>query len=146
MAIQGERIRILNDVEPREDGGYYSDVDDEDEPMPSRPSSEDGQAPCAYYDADWAMPVVDDWTYARVRNAVQERWLAFAYGEAPWREDRVFVFGPEGETGERSMSIFHARRKTQVWKEALEPLGLGLVQKLGAELCNGPPADSRSRF
>ena len=72
--------------------------------------------------------------------------LAFAYGEAPWREDRVYVFGPEGETGERSMSIFNARRRTQVWKEALEPLGVSLVQKLGVELCNGPPADSRSRF
>lgn len=129
----------------REDGGYYSDSDDEDEPMPSvsrMSSSDDSQA----YDADWAMPVVDDWTYARVRNAVQERWLAFAYSEAPWHEDRVFVFGPEGETGERSMSIFHARRRTQVWKEALEPLGVALVQKVGAELCNGPPVDSRSRF
>ena len=114
------------------------DVDDEDEPMPSRPSSEDGQAPCAYYDADWAMPVVDDWTYARVRNAVQERWLAFAHGDAPWRADRVYVFGPEGEVGERSMSIFAGRRRVEMWKEALEPLGMQLVQKIGIELSNGP--------
>ncbi|RDX46108.1 carboxylesterase [Lentinus brumalis] len=131
------------DYEPREDGGYYSDTDS-DECIPA-PRSADGT--CAYeYDAEWAMPVVDDWTYARVRNAMQERWLAFAYGEAPWREDRVFVFGPEGETGERSMSIFNARRRTGVWREALEPLGVSLVQKLGVELCNGPPADSRTRF
>ncbi|RPD56912.1 carboxylesterase [Lentinus tigrinus ALCF2SS1-7] len=135
------------DDELRSDGGYYSDSDDEEcIAVRSRPSSEgeDGCA-CTYEcDADWAMPVVDDWTYSRVRNAIQERWLAFAYGEAPWREDRVFVFGPEGETGERSMSIFNARRRTQVWKEALEPLGVSVVQKLGVELCNGPPADGRS--
>ena len=104
----------------------------------------DGESDVGGY--GWHVPVVDEWTYARVRDAVQGRWCAFAHGEAPWAEDKVYVFGPEGETGERSMSIFHARRKTQVWKEALEPLGLGLVQKLGAELCNGPPADSRSRF
>ncbi|OBZ77516.1 hypothetical protein A0H81_02579 [Grifola frondosa] len=95
---------------------------------------------------DWAMPVVDDWTYARVRNAVQERWISFANGEAPWQEDKVYVFGPEGEVGERSMSIFQGRRRTATWKEALEPLGMHLVQKVGTELCNGPPLSSRARF
>ncbi|KAI0747095.1 carboxylesterase [Daedaleopsis nitida] len=146
----------------REDGGYYEDEDDNDEPMPARSAasssgsgsldnlhmhtSTDADRDRYQYDAEWAMPVVDDWTYARVRNAVQERWLAFAYGDAPWREDRVFVFGPEGETGERSLHIFHARRRTAVWREALEPLGIALVQKVGAELCNGPPVDARSRY
>ncbi|PIL27775.1 hypothetical protein GSI_10928 [Ganoderma sinense ZZ0214-1] len=137
------------DLVPNENGCYYSDDDDDsssdDEAMITKCGT--GSDGTRYeYDADWAMPVVDDWTYSRVRNAVQERWLAFAYGEAPWREDRVFVFGPEGETGERSMCIFEARRRTQVWREALAPLGIGLVQKLGVELCNGPPADPRPRW
>jgi len=98
------------------------------------------------YADDWAMPVVDDWTYARVRNAVQERWLAFAHGEAPWVEDKVYVFGPEGEVGERSYSIFRSRRRTQAWRDALEPLGMQLVQKVGTELSNGPPACVKSWF
>ncbi|KAI0654924.1 carboxylesterase [Cubamyces menziesii] len=144
-------------MEPREDGYFYTPDDSEDEDYspsskPAKSSSCDrstadmADASGYDYDADWAMPVVDDWTFARVRNAIQERWLAFAYGEAPWREDKVYVFGPEGEVGERSMRIFHARRHTQVWKEALEPLGMEVVQKLGAELCNGPPVDTRSYY
>ena len=89
-------------------------------------------------DDAWAVPIVDEWTYARVRDAVQGRWYAFAYGEAPWSEDKVYVFGPEGETGERSMGIFAGRRRVDVWKDTLEPLGMHLVQKVGIELCNGP--------
>ena len=89
-------------------------------------------------DGEWAVPVVDEWTYARVRDAVQGRWFAFAHGEAPWREDRVYVFGPEGEAGERSMGIFPGRRRVEVWKDALEPLGMHLAQKIGIELSNGP--------
>lgn len=89
-------------------------------------------------DDAWGAPVVDEWTYTRVRDAVQGRWLAFAYGEAPWSEDKVFVFGPEGEVGERSMTIFSGRRRVGAWKDALEPLGMNLVQKVGLELCNGP--------
>ncbi|KIP10837.1 hypothetical protein PHLGIDRAFT_65050 [Phlebiopsis gigantea 11061_1 CR5-6] len=91
-------------------------------------------------DDAWAVPVVDEWTYARVRDAVQGRWFAFAYGEAPWHEDKVYVFGPEGEAGERSMSIFPGRRRVDLWKDALEPLGMHLAQKVGIELSNGPPA------
>ena len=138
-------------LEPREDGLYYSDDESDDECPAPKPSSSAASTPTSLssdesiykyeFDADWAMPVVDDWTYARVRNAVQERWLAFAHGDAPWRADRVYVFGPEGEVCERSTRIFHARRRTEVWRAALAPLGLPLVQKLGAELCNGPPAE-----
>ncbi|KAI0360388.1 carboxylesterase [Trametes cingulata] len=142
-------------TEPREDGYFYTPDSEDECPVPKTKaacppatadsdSEDDGQG--YDYDADWAMPVVDDWTYARVRNAIQERWLAFAYGEAPWREDKVYVFGPEGEVGERTMSIFQARRRAQVFKEALEPLGQEVVQKLGVELCNGPPVDSRAYF
>ncbi|KAI0065295.1 alpha/beta-hydrolase [Artomyces pyxidatus] len=86
----------------------------------------------------WSMPVVDEYTYNRVRDALQSRWLAFAYGEAPWSEDKVYVFGPEGETGERSQDIFEGRRRTAAWQAVLEPLGRELVQKIGLELSNGP--------
>ena len=134
-------------MEPRADGGYFSDDSDDESPLPTPPRVERADGAVAYeYDADWALPVVDDWTYARVRDAVQERWLAFAHGDAPWRADRAFVFGPEGEVGERTARIFHARRRTAVWEEALAPLGLPLVQKLGVELCNGPPAEGRPRW
>lgn len=95
------------------------------------------------YQEDWVMPAVDEWSYNRVRDAMQDKWVAFAYGEAPWKEDKVFVFGPEGETGERSSYIFEGRRRKQLWKQALEPLGMQLVQKIGLELSNGPPTDSR---
>ncbi|CCM01185.1 uncharacterized protein FIBRA_03233 [Fibroporia radiculosa] len=95
---------------------------------------------------DWGVHGVDEYSYARVRDAVQSRWFTFAYGEAPWAADRVFVFGPEGEVGERQMSIFEGRRRTRVWQEALEPLGMHVVQKVGVELSNGPPLPSRGRF
>jgi carboxylesterase type B len=91
---------------------------------------------------EWTMPVVDDYSYERVRDVIQERWIAFAHGEAPWNENKVFVFGPEGEVGERSSCIFEGRRRTQIWKEALEPLGMQLVQKIGTELSNGPPSNA----
>lgn len=87
---------------------------------------------------DWLTAAVDEHTYARVRDALQERWLSFAHAEVPWREDRVFVFGPEGETGERSDAIFEGRRRTQMWKDVLEPLGAHLVQKCSVELSRGP--------
>lgn len=89
-------------------------------------------------DEDWVTCVVDEWSYRRVRDAMQEKWISFAHGEAPWREDRFYVFGPEGETGERSNYIFEGRRRKEVWKDALEPLGMQLVQKVGVELSRGP--------
>ena len=95
---------------------------------------------------DWGVPVVDDYAYARVRDAMQARWVAFAHGEAPWDEEKVYVFGPEGETGERSMSIFEGRRRARVWKEVLEPLGMQLVQKVGTELANGPAVPARCHW
>ncbi|TCD65765.1 hypothetical protein EIP91_002250 [Steccherinum ochraceum] len=107
-------------------------------------------------DEEWGVPVVDTYAYNRVRDAIQSRWIAFAHGEAPWSpssslssshppsssDEKVFVFGPEGETGERSLSIFDGRRRRKVWREALEPLGMAVVQKVGVELCNGPPESS----
>jgi hypothetical protein len=81
---------------------------------------------------------VDQYQYTAVRDALQSRWLAFAYGAAPWARDKVFVFGPEGEAGERGLNIFEGRRRTTAWRTALEPLGRALVQKVGLELGNGP--------
>ncbi|KAK2461023.1 hypothetical protein APHAL10511_006964 [Amanita phalloides] len=112
-----------------EDMDLLFDDSDSDESV-STPRTED--------DFDWMRPIVDEWSYSRVRDAIQERWIAFAHGDAPWKEDRVFVFGPEGETGERSMSIFEGRRRSKLWKEALEPLGASLVHKIGVELSRGP--------
>lgn len=53
--------------------------------------------------------------------------------------DKVFVFGPEGETGARSAAIFAGRRRVHAWRSALAPLGLAMAQKVGVELGNGPP-------
>ncbi|KLO16112.1 alpha/beta-hydrolase [Schizopora paradoxa] len=55
--------------------------------------------------------------------------------------DKVFVFGPEGETGSRSAKIFAGRRRVHAWREALAPLGLATAQKVGQELGNGPPVN-----
>lgn len=88
----------------------------------------------------WAQPVVDELMYARVRDAIQERWITFAHGERPWDNShgKVYVFGPEGETGERSSGIFGGRRRQKIWEEVLKPLGMTLVQKVAQELSNGP--------
>jgi carboxylesterase type B len=88
----------------------------------------------------WTQPVVDELMYARVRDAIQERWITFAHGERPWDNScgKVYVFGPEGETGERSAGIFKGRRRQKIWEEVLKPLGMTLVQKVAQELSNGP--------
>jgi carboxylesterase type B len=124
---------------PFTDCGFYESFgDDDDGNMEYGPVVGTGSD-----DEDWAVAVVDEWSYARVRDAMQERWISFAHGEAPWREDKVFVFGPEGETGERSSCIFEGRRRKEIWKETLDPLGMQLVQKIGVELSRGPPLSSR---
>lgn len=88
----------------------------------------------------WTQPVVDELMYARVRDAIQERWITFAHGERPWDNShgKVYVFGPEGETGERSAGIFSGRRRQKIWEDVLKPLGMTLVQKVAQELSNGP--------
>ena len=110
------------------------DDEDEDDGVPFDNSAfEDGTS----YDGD-PLPSVDQYQYTAVRDALQSRWLAFAYGAAPWARDKVFVFGPEGEAGERGSNIFEGRRRTEAWRMALEPLGRAIVQKVGLELSNGP--------
>jgi hypothetical protein len=108
------------------------DVDDEDVPFDNSAFDDGGSS-----DAEFAVSV-DQYQYMAVRDALQLRWLMFAYGEAPWARDKVFVFGPEGEAGERGPNIFEGRRRTAAWRKALEPLGRALVQKVGLELGNGP--------
>ncbi|TDL19571.1 alpha/beta-hydrolase [Rickenella mellea] len=61
-------------------------------------------------------------------------------------ENKIYVFGPEGETGERSMTIFEGRRRVHAWRDTFAPLGLHVIQKVGLELGNGPPVDSKARF
>lgn len=60
--------------------------------------------------------------------------------------DRVFVFGPDGETGARSAAIFAGRRRVHAWRSALAPLGLAMAQKVGLELGNGPPITGSPRI
>jgi carboxylesterase type B len=110
----------------------HFDVDDDDVPFDNS-AFEDGTGS----DGD-LLPSVDQYQYTAVRDALQSRWLTFAYGAAPWARDKVFVFGPEGEAGERGLNIFEGRRRTEAWRTALEPLGRAIVQKVGLELSNGP--------
>jgi hypothetical protein len=112
-------------------------------------SDDEGDDFCSAFDMDdeqWMTPVVDEWSYSRVRDTIQERWISFAYGQEPWHADKAFVFGPEGETGERSWSIFEGRRRKSVWNSALLPLGLSLAQKVGEELSNGPVVGTKGSF
>ncbi|CAK5272812.1 unnamed protein product [Mycena citricolor] len=97
-------------------------------------------------DEGWIDPPVDEWAYTRVRDSMQERWIHFANGHEPWKHDHVFVFGPEAEVGERSRHIFEGRRRKAVWREALEPLGMSLVQKIGMELSRGPPLKGSGKY
>lgn len=111
---------------------HFDVDDDDDDDVPFDNSAfEDG-------DDGELLPSIDQYQYAAVRDALQSRWLTFAYGAVPWARDKVFVFGPEGEAGERGSSIFEGRRRTEAWRTALEPLGRAIVQKVGLELSNGP--------
>ncbi|KAF8911744.1 Alpha/Beta hydrolase protein [Mucidula mucida] len=117
-----------------ESGGFYEEEDEY--------ASEVGSDEDMY--SMWTQPSVDGCSYAKVRDTMQDKWISFAHGEAPWNEDKVFVFGPEGETGERSQAIFAGRRRAQAWKTAFEPLGMHVVHKIGVELSRGPPLNSRA--
>ncbi|PPQ76878.1 hypothetical protein CVT24_008531, partial [Panaeolus cyanescens] len=79
----------------------------------------------------WLETPITPYTYSRVSCTLLEKWLRFGYGIAPWNDTKVFVFGPEGEVGERSREIFEARRKVKVWEDVLGPLGWATVLKVG---------------
>ncbi|OJA18458.1 hypothetical protein AZE42_11522 [Rhizopogon vesiculosus] len=80
---------------------------DDNESFPSFPSSRSTSAEFSFSSESsfrgWAQPVVDELMYARVRDAIQERWITFVQGfvqgDRPWDKsrDKVYVFGPEGE-------------------------------------------------
>ncbi|KAF5389993.1 hypothetical protein D9757_003878 [Collybiopsis confluens] len=114
-----------------EEGIKYPSVVRDDDAM----SSEEGG------NSAWGinLPSVAAWSYSRVRDTMQEQWISFANGQAPFGQDKVYVFGPEGETGERSSLIFEGRRRKAWWKKVFEPLGMQVVQKMGVELSRGPP-------
>ena len=117
------------------------DDDDDDDVAFDNSAFDDGATGCSD-DGELAVSV-DQYQYAAVRDALHTRWLAFAYGQTPWARDKVFVFGPEGEAGERGSNIFEGRRRTEAWRAALEPLGGAIVQKVGLELANGPSGGSQ---
>jgi carboxylesterase type B len=121
------------------DIAVFDDADDEElaESILSRMSTRSNSTSSSFSLWD-APPPVDRWSFAHVRDTLQERWLAFAHGAAPWAEDGVFVFGPEGECGLRSRAVFEGRRRVRVWEETLAPLEMEVVQKLGVELSHGP--------
>lgn len=139
-SLDGASIKSCDGFESYD--GYSDDEDENDLKFKSvviRGDSDDE-------DEEWGTSTVDAWAYSRVRDTLQERWIAFAHGEAPWNEEKVFVFGPEGETGERSSCIFEGRRRRGTWKEALEPLGMQLVQKVGMELSRGPSTGGKAKY
>lgn len=113
---------------------HFDVDDDEDDDVPFDNSAFEDSASS---DGD-LLSSINQYQYMAVRDALQLRWLTFTYGAAPWAHDKVFVFGPEGEVGERGSNIFEGRRRTKAWHTALEPLGCAIVQKVGLELSNGP--------
>jgi len=114
------------------------DDDDDDMPFDNSAFEDDGATEDSDDSGELGGALVDQYQYTAVRDALHARWLAFAYGQTPWARDKVFVFGPEGEAGERGASVFEGRRRTEAWRAALEPLGRALVHKVGLELANGP--------
>ena len=129
------------------DGPFDVSDDEDDSPVCVRASPFDDEcdSPSASRmdDDEWLTTAVDEYSYARIRDTLQDRWISFANGDTPWRDDKVFVFGPEGETGERSQDIFDGRRRKGTWQEAFEPLGFQYVQKIGVELSRGPAGADR---
>ena len=129
-------------IAPPDPGTFFPDrfdvdEDNDEDDMPFDNSAFDDGATCSSDGGEFTTSV-DQYQYTAVRDALQGRWLAFAYGQTPWARDKMFVFGPEGEAGERGSNIFEGRRRTEAWRVAFEPLGRTLVQKVGLELANGP--------
>ncbi|KIJ23264.1 hypothetical protein M422DRAFT_39702 [Sphaerobolus stellatus SS14] len=90
--------------------------------------------------------MISDFSYnaKRVTEGLQERWIGFANGRTPWREDKLCVFGPEGEVGERPLEEELAeRRRVAQWREALERVEPEVVYRLALELGNGPGHKAR---
>ena len=131
---------LLTCSPPEREGNSDSDIDFSDQETVRDGASDFGiSESCRYNGGDeWETVAVDEYSYRNVRDTIQRKWIAFAHGEQPWRDDKVFVFGPEGETGERSKVIFEGRRRRELWENTFEPLGHQLVSKVGLELSRGP--------
>jgi carboxylesterase type B len=82
---------------------HFDVDDDEDDDIPFDNSAFEDDA--SSDDDNLLSSTIDQYQYTAVRDALQSRWLTFAYGAAPWSQDKVFVFGPEGEAGERGSNI-----------------------------------------
>ncbi|KAF8581288.1 alpha/beta-hydrolase [Ramaria rubella] len=90
-------------------------------------------------DGDYFWSSDFEYNAERVRRAIQDRWIAFAYGERPWSQDKLYVFGPEGEIGERDLEReLSSRRRMVEWREAFAALTPEMVHKVAVELGNGP--------
>ncbi|KAF8506291.1 carboxylesterase [Hysterangium stoloniferum] len=97
------------------------------------------------FDSDYFGSSDFAYNATRVCRAMQERWIAFAHGEHPWSPEKLYVFGPEGEIGERHLEDeLSVRRRLCEWRQTLEMLPPELVHKLAIELSNGPRVSPRS--
>ena len=73
----------------------------------------------------------------KIQQNMQEKWIAFANGEVPWRvqsEDCYYAFGPDGFDGEIAKKEFEQRRKPERWA-AFGGLGSEELIKFGIA-CN----------
>ncbi|KAH8800392.1 Alpha/Beta hydrolase protein [Xylogone sp. PMI_703] len=73
----------------------------------------------------------------KIQRSMQEKWIAFANGEEPWKaqsEHYYYAFGPQGFDGEIEKQEFQERRKTKRW-EAFEALNREELIKFGIA-CN----------
>ena len=149
VPLPASALAATNECDSFFDGPFEFSDDEEDDspPTPFNNNNNNNDATTTFPshssslridDDEWLTTAVDEYSYARIRDTLQDRWISFANGSVPWRDDKVFVFGPEGETGERSKDIFDGRRRKRMWQDAFEPLGFQHVQKVGVELSRGP--------
>ena len=145
VPLPASALAATNECDSFFDGPFDDSEDEDESPTPFNNNNTNNIDECSssppvlrIEDDEWLTTAVDEYSYARIRDTLQDRWITFANGEAPWRDDKVFVFGPEGETGERSRDIFDGRRRRRMWQDAFEPLGFQHVQKVGVELSRGP--------
>ncbi|RDW85327.1 hypothetical protein BP6252_02917 [Coleophoma cylindrospora] len=57
-----------------------------------------------------------------LREAFQDKWIAFMYGLEPWTQSSVYEFGPCGDTRPLSEKEFRSKRRVQSY-EVLDTLG-----------------------
>ena len=87
----------------------------------SRSSPHQTPTPSSPTTSTWMVTTMT-YQYMNVRDTLHTRWLVFTHSQTPWAHD-VFMFGPEGEAGERRSDIFECRCRTEPWPATLEPVG-----------------------